>query len=56
VNRWTLSREFPLQVDSGVAEDARTRGFAATALAGCDMDEGWPGWSYGAVLRLSRIG
>jgi hypothetical protein len=29
------------ETQSGVAEEARTRGFAAPALAGCAFVEGW---------------
>jgi hypothetical protein len=35
------SYEAPSETQSGVAEEARTRGFAAPAFAGCAFVEGW---------------
>jgi hypothetical protein len=39
----------------GVPEEARTRGFAAQAFAGCALNEGQRGLRYDAVWEVSRI-
>jgi hypothetical protein len=50
---WWFVRSFVASTE-GVAEEVRTRSFAAPALAGCAFVEGWCGLSYRPVRTLSR--